>query len=215
MAKTPIPAGAVVVRVARTGSIQYQMPGDDRMHWWKPPTFALPDDPDDLEEEPTFKPKAPANRYANRIRQYKERIAVLEAMRDNAAESDNHRGRAANDIEQYLEAIAMLGEAALIPEDESAWFVSNSGEFRVIIPPAIPGIYNRDQHRIESYNMYYSAANPIEIATLRRAASRPGSNFFEKPDGTFPIMDWESRTFEGWGSWELFAARDAKRYRHV
>ena len=172
-----------------------------------------------VQDVPVPSPSTPvppsANRYADRIKQYEQRAAQLKMTQDNPAESDDRRGRAHADIEQFEDAIAMLNEAAAIPAGEKAWFVSDSGDFRVIIPPAIPGIYNRDRDRIESYNQYYHASDPMEIAVLRRAVRANTNRIFEKPEGTFPIMDWATRTFEGWGSWELFAARDAKRYRSV
>lgn len=170
-------------------------------------------------ESPAAPQSAPVepqgNRYAGRIRQYEERIAVLKQTVNNATESDDRRGRAATDIEQFQEAIDMLNEAAQIGTDETAWFVSNQSDFRVMIPPVLPGIYNRDMHRIESYNMYYHAKDPIHIAVLRRTTKDAGSHIHEMPVGTFPIMDWETRSFEGWGSWQLFAARDAKRYKAI
>jgi hypothetical protein len=214
MPTATIPEGATVLKVARTGSIQYRTP-EGVLGWYRPQGEALPDDA----PVPAVAPAAPvpqnANRYEGRIRQYRERIAVLERTRDNAVETDDRRGRAATDMEQFIEAVSVLEEAAQVSPGEEVWFVSDEGEFRAIIPPAVPGIYNRERHRIESFNMYYHAKDPVEIVVLRRAASKPGAHIYEKPPGTFPIMDWEARTFEGWGSWELFSARDAKRYRAV
>lgn len=189
-------------------------PGSDNV----PPTVrSVGSDGGRVDTYTNFKP---VNPYEGRLRFFNERIAVLDSVIRNAAESDDRRARAAADIEQYYAAIEVYTEAGTIPADEEAWFVTNMGEFKVQIPPVVEGVYDRYRDVLRSSDHYFFARkNPLHIAVLRRAARNPMNRIWEKPPQTFPIIDYAHSEFEHWvsgeGAVEAYFARQNKRYKPI